>query len=232
MRIALAQVNPTVGDIGGNSALVIEAIASAEKAGASITLLPELVLTGYPPEDLVFKEHFVEENLSALAAVAAACERLALVGFIDRAENRLYNALAVCGSGRVLQVYHKRNLPNYGVFDEGRYFSAGEGVGLTELGGWMFATTVCEDVWVPGPAREAAEQGARVLLNISASPLHAGKGAERERMLVERARENGLWLAYCNMVGGQDELVFDGRSVVISPEGEVIARGVALSPIS
>jgi len=227
MRIALAQVNPTVGDIAGNTALAIEAITSAAQAGADITLLPELCLTGYPPEDLLFKEHFVEDNLLALERVSAACEHTAIVGFVDRVGDSLYNAAAVCGDGRVRQIYHKQKLPNYGVFDESRYFTAGDSVGLTELGGTLFSVTVCEDIWVPGPAREAAEQGARVLLNISASPFHVGKGAEREAMLVQRARENNVWLAYCNVVGGQDELVFDGRSVMISPDGEVVARGAA-----
>jgi len=230
MRLVLAQVNPTVGDISGNTAMAMEAIATAEQAGAGITLLPELCLTGYPPEDLLFKDHFVEDNLLALEQVSSVCGHIALVGFVDRVEGRLYNAAALCGNNRVLQIYHKRELPNYGVFDERRYFAHGESVGLTELGGSMFATTVCEDIWVPGPAREAAEQGAQVLLNISASPFHAGKGADRERMLVERARENNVWLAYCNMVGGQDELVFDGRSVVISPTGEVVARAAAFEP--
>jgi len=227
MRIALAQINPTVGDIAGNTALAIEAISAAENAGAGVTLLPELCLTGYPPEDLLFKDHFVEDNLIALEQVSAVCGHIAIVGFVDRVGTDLYNAAAVCGNNRVLQIYHKRMLPNYGVFDERRYFTPGETVGLTELGGSMFAATVCEDIWVPGPAREAAEQGAQVLLNISASPFHAGKGAEREEMLAQRASENGVWLAYCNMVGGQDELVFDGRSVVISPSGEIVARGAA-----
>ncbi len=227
MRVALAQIGATVGDIAGNARKALEAIDAAESQGAGITLLPELVLTGYPPEDLLLKDHFIEENLDALEQVAAGCAHLVLVGFVDRVGDRLYNAVALCGNHRVLQVYHKRNLPNYGVFDERRYFAAGETVGLTELGGTLFAPTVCEDIWVPGPAAEAAASGASVLLNISASPFHAGKGAEREAMLIERARANNMWLAYCNLVGGQDELVFDGRSVIISPGGEVVARGAA-----
>lgn len=230
VRLVLAQINPTVGDIAGNARLAIEAVATAEQAGAGLTLLPELCLTGYPPEDLVFKDHFVDDNLLALEQVSSVCGHLAIVGFVDRVDDRLYNAAAVCGNNRVLQIYHKRELPNYGVFDERRYFSEGEGAGLTELGGMLFAPTICEDIWVPEPAREAVGLGARVILNISASPFHAGKGAEREAMLAERARENGVWLAYCNMAGGQDELVFDGRSVVISPSGEVVARGPAFEP--
>ncbi len=230
MRVALAQINPTVGDIAGNTRLILEAVSAAERAGAGVTVLPELCITGYPPEDLVFKEHFVEDNLMALEQVSAACGSLALVGFVDRIEDSLFNAVAICGNHRILQVYHKRNLPNYGVFDERRYFTAGELVGLTELGGSMFSPTVCEDIWVPGPAAEAVAEGAQVIFNSSASPFHALKGAQREAMLVERARENRVWLAYCNMVGGQDELVFDGRSVIISPSGEVVARGAAFEP--
>jgi len=227
MRVALAQINPTVGDIAGNTRKAIEAISAAETAGAGYTLLPELVLTGYPPEDLLYKDHFVEENLDALEQVAAACLHSTLVGYVDRIGEDLYNAVALCGNGRVLQTYFKRRLPNYGVFDERRYFTAGDAPGLTELGGTMFANTICEDIWVPELAREAVELGASVVFNVSASPFHAGKGAEREAMLQERARENGVWLAYCNMVGGQDELVFDGRSVVIAPSGEIVARGRA-----
>lgn len=229
MRIALAQIDTTVGDIQGNTARILQAVSDATAADAGITLLPELAITGYPPEDLLYKEHFVEANLDALEAVAAACGRLTVVGFVDRVGDRLYNAAAVCGNHRVQQIYHKRRLPNYGVFDEERYFTPGQGVGLTELGGTLFATTVCEDIWVPEVAAEAAAEGARVLFNISASPFHAGKGVEREAMLVERAQANNVWLAYCNLVGGQDELVFDGRSVVISPRGEVIARGAAFA---
>ncbi|PKQ15646.1 MAG: NAD+ synthase [Actinobacteria bacterium HGW-Actinobacteria-7] len=227
MRVALAQINPTVGDIQGNMARVMRAVQAADDQGAGITILPELVLTGYPPEDLLLKEHFVEDNLMALEQVSAVCGHFTLVGFVDRVGENLYNAVALCGNNRVLQVYHKRRLPNYGVFDERRYFSEGVAPGLTELGGTMFATTICEDIWTPELAEEAVRAGATLLLNVSASPFHAGKGAEREDMLRARARDNGVWLAYCNLVGGQDELVFDGRSVVISPSGEVIARGKA-----
>jgi len=229
MRVVLAQINPTVGDIQGNMVLVLEKLAQAEAEGAGVTLFPELCLTGYPPEDLLLKEHFVEDNLMALEQVSAACGHIALVGFVDRVDGKLYNAVAVCGNNRVLQIHHKRELPNYGVFDERRYFEPGESLALTELGGSMLAPTICEDVWVPEIASEAAQAGAQVLLNISASPFHAGKGAEREVMLAQRARDNGMWLAYCNAVGGQDELVFDGRSVVISPSGEVVARGASFA---
>ncbi len=227
MRVALAQINTTVGDLEGNARRIIEAVAAAEAQGAGFILLPELAITGYPPEDLVHKDHFVEQNLDALELVASACHHSTLVGFVDRVDDVLFNALALCGNGRVLQIYHKRELPNYGVFDERRYFEPGTVPGLIELGGTMFSATICEDIWVPDHAAEAVAEGASVLLNISASPFHVGKSAEREAMLCQRARENGAWLAYCNLVGGQDELVFDGRSVVISPSGEVVARGKA-----
>jgi NAD+ synthase (glutamine-hydrolysing) len=227
MRVALAQINTTVGDIDGNVRKILEATAAAQGAGAGFTLFPELAIPGYPPEDLLHKEHFIEANLDALEQVSAACGTPALVGYVDRVDGRLYNALALCGNGMVLQRYYKRRLPNYGVFDEERYFTPGTEPGLTELGGMMTANTICEDVWVPELVTEAAELGAEVIFNISASPFHAGKGAEREEMLAERARANNVWLVYCNLVGGQDELVFDGRSVVIAPTGEVLARGKA-----
>jgi NAD+ synthase (glutamine-hydrolysing) len=229
MLLAIAQIDTTVGDVQGNTLRALQAVGEAEAAGATMTLLPEMTLTGYPPEDLVHKDHFVEENLLALEQVAGACQHLAVVGFVDRAGDDLYNAAALCGNSRVLKVYHKRNLPNYGVFDERRYFEPGAHEGLFELGGEMFAITVCEDVWVDEPVAEAADAGARLVVNVSASPYHAGKGAEREGMLRQRAREHGVWLAYANLVGGQDELVFDGRSVVISPTGEVVARAATFA---
>jgi NAD+ synthase (glutamine-hydrolysing) len=229
MRVALAQINTTVGDIPGNVGRILSAVSNAEAQGAGFTLLPELAVTGYPPEDLLHKEHFVEENLDALETVAMGCHHMTLVGFVDRWEGKLYNAMALCGNGQVLQRYYKRRLPNYGVFDEERYFAPGEGPGLMELGGDLFANTICEDIWVPELAAEAAGLGANVVFNISASPFHVGKGTEREEMLVQRARDNNVWLAYCNLVGGQDELIFDGRSVVISPLGEVVARGASFA---
>ena len=229
MRVALAQINTTVGDLEGNALKIISAMASAEEQGAGMTLFPELAITGYPPEDLLHKEHFIEQNLDALELVASTSRHAVLVGFVDRIGDCLYNALALCGNGRVLHIYHKQELPNYGVFDERRYFEPGVEAGVFELSGTMFSTTICEDIWVPEHAAAGVALGASVLLNISASPFYVGKSAEREAMLQQRARDSGAWLAYCNLVGGQDELVFDGRSVVISPSGEVIARGKAFA---
>jgi NAD+ synthase (glutamine-hydrolysing) len=229
MRVALAQINTTVGDLDGNARKIIEAMSAAEDQGAGMTLLPELAITGYPPEDLLLKDHFVEQNLDALELVASASRHAVLVGFVDRVGDSLYNAMALCGNGRVMQIHHKQELPNYGVFDEQRYFEPGEDVGVFELGGTMFSTSICEDIWVPQHVAAGVALGASVLLNVSASPFYVGKSAEREAMLQQRARETGAWLAYCNLVGGQDELVFDGRSVVISPSGHVIARGKAFA---
>jgi len=227
MRIAIAQIDVTVGDIDGNVAKILEAVGRATRASAGFTLLPELAITGYPPEDLLAKPHFIERNLDALEIVSAACGFCTFVGFVDRVGDELYNAVAMCGNHRVLNVYHKRRLPNYGVFDEERYFEPGREAGLIELGGTLFAPTICEDIWVPDIAQEVAGLGAKIIFNISASPYHAGKGAEREQMLALRAREAGVWLAYCNLVGGQDELVFDGRSAVFSPSGDVVARAAS-----
>ena len=230
-RIALAQIDVTVGDIDANAVACIEAIGAARAAGAELILLPELALTGYPPEDLLAKDHFVEDARDALDRVAAASTGIrTMVGFVEREDDRLFNAAAVCEGGVVAQVYRKRRLPNYGVFDEERYFEPGEWHSMFDLGGLVAACTICEDIWVPNIAVDAAHEGADVLLNISASPFHAGKGLEREEMLRTRARDSGVWLAYCNLVGGQDELVFDGRSVLISPDGEIVARAKAFEP--
>lgn len=231
MRIALAQTDVTVGDVAGNIQACIEAILSARTAGASLVLLPELALTGYPPEDLLAKPHFVAQAREALDVVAASCTGLtAIVGFVDRGPAGAHNAAAVCRDGAVAAIYHKRRLPNYGVFDEERYFEPGVAPLLIEHEGVSCAVTICEDVWVPELVVEAAALGARMVLNISASPFHAGKGAERESMLSTRASDSGVWVAYCNLVGGQDELVFDGRSAVVAPDGSVLARAKAFAP--
>ncbi|MDO9557384.1 MAG: NAD+ synthase [Coriobacteriia bacterium] len=230
MRLALAQVDPTVGDIEGNTALARDAIARAAVAGADLVLLPELMLTGYPPEDLLAKPHFVSRDLAALEGLAAECTVPVLVGFVDRDKaGHLYNAAALLGGGRIQHVYHKRDLPNYGVFDEERYFEPGGLDLVLEFGGSKVALTVCEDIWISETVSRLAGEGARLVLNISASPFHAGKGVAREEMLCSRARDNGVWVAYCNLVGGQDELVFDGRSAVIAPDGTVVGRAASFT---
>ena len=225
LRVAMAQMNPTVGDIAGNARRISSLIAQARDAGAQLVVLPELCLTGYPPEDLLLKTHFLEAADAALQELATGVHGIvALVGFPDRAED-VFNAAAILAEGEVAAVYHKMNLPNYGVFDERRYFQAGARPGLFELNGIRIGVTICEDIWEPGPPATAlALHGAQVLVNLSASPYHAGKGAERERMLVQRARDNLAAVLLCNTVGGQDELVFDGHSVALDQDGEVLAR--------
>jgi NAD+ synthase (glutamine-hydrolysing) len=226
LRLALCQLDPTVGDILGNEAKVRDGLEQAVAAGAQLVLFPELVITGYPPEDLLLKEHFLADARAALERLAETThETVALVGFPERADD-VYNACAVLANGSIQAIYRKTFLPNYGVFDEQRYFQAGPGGAVIELGDAVIGLTVCEDIWEPGPpASDEAAAGATLLVNVSASPYHAGKGSERERMLIQRARDNVAAVAFCNLVGGQDELVFDGHSLVIDHEGTVIARG-------
>jgi NAD+ synthase (glutamine-hydrolysing) len=226
LRLALAQVNTTVGDIDGNAALVAEWIARARDAGAGVVVFPEQTIGGYPAEDLWLKRHFLEAGARALTDIAAEVRDIvALVGFAEP-DAAVHNSIAVIGDGRVAATYRKVLLPNYGVFDERRYFDPGETPALLEVGGALVGLTICEDVWFPGPpASVEALAGARLVLNASASPYHRGKGAFRERLLADRAAETGATFALCNLVGGQDELVFDGHSLVVSPGGEVLARG-------
>lgn len=225
LRVALSQMNAVVGDIAGNERAILDAIARAREAGAQLVLFPELALTGYPPEDLLLKEHFLRDARTALDRIATATTGIvALVGFPER-EDDVYNALAVLADGAVQAVYRKVHLPNYGVFDEQRYFQSGSGPALVELGGHRIGLTICEDIWEPGPPASAeARAGATLIVNVSASPYHAGKGLERERMLAQRARDNLCAIAFCALVGGQDELVFDGHSLVLDHHGEVVAR--------
>jgi NAD+ synthase (glutamine-hydrolysing) len=242
LRIALCQMNATVGDLAGNTELIGAGIAAAKDAGAQLVLFPELALTGYPPEDLLLREHFLTDTGACLQELATSTrEIVAIVGFPERIKGALrtggsgmpgpvstvlYNAAAVLAEGSVQAVYRKLHLPNYGVFDEQRYFKAGDPHGLTvPIAGMSVGVTVCEDLWVPGaPASAEADAGAKLIVNVSASPYHAGKGLERESLFAERARETGAHVAFCAMVGGQDELVFDGHSFVLDPTGATIVR--------
>jgi NAD+ synthase (glutamine-hydrolysing) len=232
MRIALAQIDPTVGDLDGNTAKIAEWIERARQAGADLTIFPELCVPGYPAEDLYLKRHFVEANRRAVEELAGAvgAEETVLVGFAEPAEGSgdsrvAYNATAVLRNGAIHAVYRKNRLPNYAVFDEQRYFIPGSEPLTVEVGGERVGLTVCEDVWVPGrPAATEAEQGAKLIANPSGSPYHRGKGQERVKMFAERSRAYGTYFAFCNLVGGQDELVFDGQSLVTDPEGNLIAR--------
>ena len=225
MRIVLAQLNVVVGDLDGNVARIVAAVEEAQRAEADLVVLPELAVTGYPPEDLLLRPGFVRAAREAVDEVARACTGVvALVGG-PSFERDLANAAFVCAEGRVQGIYRKHFLPNYGVFDEHRYFAAGRELLLLELGDVLVGPTICEDVWQPGPpATDVALAGATLIVNLSASPFHVGKAEEREEMLVTRARDNAAYVAFCNLVGGQDELVFDGHSVVLDDEGEVIAR--------
>ncbi|MGQ9852366.1 MAG: NAD+ synthase [Candidatus Oleimicrobiaceae bacterium] len=233
LRIALFQVNPTVGDLKGNAQLVIAGLQRAKEAGAAMAIFPELVLTGYPPEDLLLRPRFVEDSRAALQAVVAACGHMvAIVGWAHRDETGLHNAAAVIQDGQTVANYHKICLPNYGVFDEKRYFLPGkEALVLDMTNGLRVGVSICEDLWVPEGVVEtlAYAGGAQVVVNISCSPFHALKGRERAAMMTGRAEQCRIFLAYCNLVGGQDELVFDGQSLVIAPTGEVIASGRAFA---
>lgn len=227
LRLALAQINPTVGDLGGNTRKIIDAIRRASKAGALIVALPELALTGYPPEDLLLKQSFIGENLRALDAIRKAMPSgiAAVIGFVER-EVDIHNSAAVLCDGRVCGTYRKMHLPNYGVFDEFRYFQPGVEPKVFKVADVMVGITICEDMWYPeGPHRTQAIAGAEVIININASPYSIGKRDERERMLRTRATDSSVVVAYLNTVGGQDELVFDGASMIIDEHGEVMARG-------
>ncbi len=226
MRVALAQINTTVGDVWGNVGKMTDALERAVEADADFVAFPELTVTGYPPEDLLMRPSFIQENLEGLEEFARIVPQgiTCAAGFVDL-NGDLFNSCAIVSGGEVLHKYHKRYLPNYGVFDENRYFKEGSGAPMLETGGTLVGISVCEDIWYPGgPAREQALAGANVLLNISASPYHRLKGAFRERMLGVRASDYGSYVVLCNLVGGQDELVFDGHSVVFDPEGRLVAR--------
>ena len=226
MKVALAQIDTVVGDVWGNVEKAADALAQAVEGGAELVAFPELTTTGYPPEDLLLRPSFIRDNQRALEEFAGEVPEgvAAAIGFVDL-NGDLYNACAVISGREILHRYHKRYLPNYGVFDENRYFREGSGAQILKVGRNLVGLSVCEDIWYPGgPPREQALGGAGVLLNVSASPYHRLKGASRERMLGVRASDHGCYVIFCNLVGGQDELVFDGRSAVFDPEGTVIAR--------
>ena len=227
LRIALAQINTTVGDIPGNARKILDGVARAREAGAAIVVFPELAISGYPPEDLLLRLSFIEENLSAWREIARRVKGItAVVGFVDRdAKGRNYNAAGIASGGRIRGVYRKMHLPNYGVFDEVRYFSPGKEPMLFAAGRSAIGVTVCEDIWVHrGPLPREAKAGARLILNLSSSPYHAGKWETRRELVAGHATASRCPVAYCNLVGGQDELVFDGGSMVVSAKGRLLAR--------
>jgi len=225
LRVGLAQINPTVGDLEGNVAKILACTERGRELGVDLLCFPELAITGYPPEDLLLRQRFIDDNLRALEKVTAASSGLALVvGFVDQ-DDDIFNAAAVVHDGRLAGVYHKQYLPNYGVFDENRYFQAGSESPVFRVAGVGVGLSISEDIWYPGePARREAFGGAEVIVTITASPFHAGKRLFRERMLSIRASDNAVFLCYLNPVGGQDELVFDGGSMVFNPRGELVAR--------
>ena len=224
LRIALAQMNAVVGDIDGNAARVVELAAEARGAGAQLVVFPELTLTGYPPEDLLLKRGFLRRAHDALEGLAIE-GITSLVGWPEAAKGRVHNAAAVVADGKVQAVYRKQLLPNYGVFDERRWFEPGHEPLVVDVAGTPVGITVCEDIWAPEPTAVTAAAGARVVVNLSASPYQHGKGTEREQMITDLARDNDVTMVFCNLVGGQDELVFDGHSLIVTPGGDVIARG-------
>lgn len=245
-RIAMAQMNPTVGDLSGNVRRIVTWIRQARQAQADLVAFPELAITGYPPEDLLFKPRFIDDTARALQAVAAEARGVAvIVGYVGRetvtasggehptslqttGRHDLYNAAAVLCERRIAASYGKRYLPNYGVFDESRYFRPGQRLPLLVLNGTTIGVNICEDIWFPeGPTRLQAAAGAEVIININASPFHMGKGVIREQMLATRARDNRVIVTYTNTVGGQDELVFDGGSLIVDHSGAILARGKA-----
>jgi NAD+ synthase (glutamine-hydrolysing) len=229
LRVALAQVNMTVGDLVGNTRKIINSMQQAYAVGTQIVCFPELALPGYPPEDLLLKPGFVAANLRKLDEIIHDSNDFtgltAIIGFVDR-NHDIYNAAAVVHEGKLAGVYHKHYLPNYGVFDEYRYFQAGNKAPVFLIHGIQVGITICEDIWYPtGPLPRQAHAGAEVIININGSPYYSGKGAVREEMIATRAADNGLIIAYLNMVGGQDELVFDGGSMVFNEQGLLIAHG-------
>lgn len=238
LRVGLSQLNPTVGDLAGNVALMAADYQQALGQQCHVVVFPELSITGYPPEDLLLRQSFVADNRRALEDFAATTrECVALVGFVDSENDRLFNAAAVCQNGSITGVYRKRLLPNYSVFDEERYFEPGPRdvngapAGIFTINDVMVGVSICEDMWfADGPAKAQSQHGARVLLNLNGSPYHQGKHLEREHMLSERAVESRSAVVYVNQVGGQDELVFDGSSVVLDAQGNVVARLKSFQP--
>ncbi len=225
-RLALAQINPTVGDLEGNSQKILQFIEEARSLGADLVVFPEMAITGYPAEDLLYKTSFLQDNLKAMRRVVQASKGLAVVvGFVDT-DGDIYNAAAVAHDGELVGIYHKMYLPTYGVFDEDRYFRRGDTCPVYTINGVGVGVNICEDAWYPlGPMVVQRDAGAEVIVNINASPYHAGKQKERESMMHTRATDNGLYVAYLNAVGGQDELVFDGASLIYDPTGKLMARG-------
>ncbi|MDP2921502.1 MAG: NAD+ synthase [Candidatus Omnitrophota bacterium] len=225
-RIAIGQINTVVGDLEGNKDRILSCIRSAVSMGADIIAFPELAITGYPPEDLLLKPHFIKENIKRLQEIASqTLGIIAIIGFVDKKKGDLYNSAAIIHNKKVIRVYHKMHLPNYGVFDEKRYFKPGAGNKVIKANGICFGVNICEDIWVNG--KGSIVKGAKFLINISASPYHIDKLKEREKAIGGKAKKLGIPIVYSNLVGGQDELVFDGRSALFGKDGKIIKEAKA-----
>ena len=226
IRISIAQINTTVGDLEANQSKIISYIEKARQDRSDVIVFPELTVTGYPPEDLLHKPYFVDQNMTSAQKIAEATQDIcAVYGFVE-SQNGLYNSAAIAHNGKLISTYQKQLLPNYGVFDEKRYFTHGETAKIYRLSGVNIGINICEDVWShSGPIKEQSDSGAELILNINASPYHVNKQFERTAMLSRRAKDNNVHIVYVNMVGGQDELVFDGGSVVLDPEGATLHGG-------
>ena len=233
LRLVMAQINTTVGDIEGNTKKILDSIEEAKSVDADVISFPELAITGYPPEDLLFQKSFLELNYSNMNKIVEQSDGITIVvGFVnydassDAGDVRKYNSAAIAHNGKLIEIYDKIYLPNYGVFDEERYFQKGSSCPVVNINGMKLGINICEDIWYQiGPTNVQKENGAELIININASPFHVGKRQFREQMVADRASENNLFIAYNNLVGGQDELVFDGSSMIASPEGTIIARG-------
>ena len=224
-RLAIAQINSTVGDLDSNSKKILDCIDRSRSHHADLVIFPELAIPGYPPEDLLFKSHFVQANIHHMNQIVKASTGISvIVGFIDF-DTELYNASAIACDGELIDIYHKIFLPNYGVFDEKRYFKAGSECPVYTIEGTHVGVNICEDIWNSvGPINLQREIGAELVVSINSSPFHIGKKADREKMLSSRATDNQVFVVYVNMVGGQDELVFDGASMVVDPNGIAVAK--------
>lgn len=229
--IACAQINTVVGDLAGNAKKIYGYVRKAEKLGVDIVSFPELSITGYPPEDLLLKPKFVKDNIVQLNKLAKKIKKItAIIGFVDKKENCLYNAAAIVYDGKIKSIYHKMLLPNYGVFDEKRYFCPGNKPLVFKFKNNVIGVNICEDIWhKDGPTKQQAKTGARLIINISASPYYMGKIIEREQIVRQQAKNNQVFVAYTNLVGGQDELVFDGQSMIVDSDGNIVARAKAFT---
>ena len=231
MKIAIAQINTTVGDINGNFDKIISNISKAKNEKADLVVFPELTLTGYPPRDLLIKKSFIKKNIEVVNELVEHTKDIAIIiGFVDEKDGELFNAAAIISNQKLIGTYHKIHLPNYDVFDEKRYFTSGNSTDIYELNGVKLGITICEDIWIDnGPATDLKKKGAELIINISASPFHAGKEIIRLNVIAKQAKVNNIPIIYCNLIGGQDDLIFDGRSYILNNKGELVQQSKAFA---